>query len=71
MARHSSRLEHLLGQMTYRHEQMIRAREQRRARRRERQREAEAALMSSLTDEERRLWRVYSEAVARVRPSAG
>jgi hypothetical protein len=64
MARSSRGLEHL--RVKYRHEQMIRAREQRTTWRGERQREAEAAFRSSLTAEERRLWLLYSEAVARV-----
>ena len=55
--------------MKHRHEQMIRAREQRRARRVERQQEAEAAFRSSLTAEERRLWLVFSDAVAQVPPA--
>jgi hypothetical protein len=52
--------------MKYRHEQMIRARDERRTRRAERQREVEAALRSCLTDAEARLWHALSEAVARV-----
>jgi hypothetical protein len=54
--------------MKHRHEQMIRAREQRKARRIEQQKEAEAAFSSSLTAEERRLWHVFSDAVAQVPP---
>jgi hypothetical protein len=54
--------------MKYRHEQMIRARERRRAP--EPWRLIEAALWGSLTAEERRQWRSFSEAVARVRPAA-
>jgi hypothetical protein len=57
--------------MKYRHEQMTRAREERRARRAERQQQVEATLWSSFTAEERRLWRLFSDAVADVRPSAG
>jgi hypothetical protein len=52
--------------MKYRHEQMIRAREQRRAQRRERQEQVEAALKSSLTADEWRQWLIFSDAVARV-----
>jgi hypothetical protein len=44
---------------------MIRAREERRTQRLERQQEVEAALHSSLTDRERRLWQALSEAVGR------
>jgi hypothetical protein len=54
--------------MRYRHEQMIRAREQRKERRAERQKAVEAALWVSLTAEERRLWLTFSRAVERVRP---
>jgi hypothetical protein len=42
---------------------MIRAREERARQRLERQQEIEAVLRSSLTDQERRLWQVLSEAV--------
>lgn len=42
--------------MRYRHDRMIRAREERKRRRLERQQEVEAALHGSLTEEERRLW---------------
>jgi hypothetical protein len=49
--------------MRYRHERMIRAREERKAQRLERQHEVEAMFRNSLTEEERRLWRVLSEAV--------
>jgi hypothetical protein len=49
--------------MRYRHERMIRAREERKTRRLERQREVEAVLRSSLTEEERRLWQLLSDAV--------
>ena len=52
--------------MRYRHERMIQAREARRARRLGAQQEVEAVLRSSLTDEERRVWRLLSEAVERV-----
>ena len=52
--------------MRYRHERMIQAREARRARRLGAQQEVEAVLRSSLTDEERHVWRVLSEAVERV-----
>jgi hypothetical protein len=50
-------------EMRYRHERMIRAREERKAQRLERQQEVEAVLRSSLTEDERRLWQVLSEAV--------
>ena len=50
---------------------MMRARDERAAQRSELQRQVEEAFRSSLDPEERRLWSVYSEAVARVRPSAG
>jgi predicted amidohydrolase YtcJ len=53
--------------MKYRHEQMIRARARRRAP--EPWQRLEAALWDSLTADERRLWRSYSQAVAQVRPS--
>jgi hypothetical protein len=52
--------------MRYRHERMIHAREERKTRRLERQQEVATMLHSSLTDEERRLWQVLSEAVGRV-----
>jgi hypothetical protein len=52
--------------MRYRHERMIRARDERRARRFERQEEVQAVFRSSLTAEETRLWQVLSEAVGRV-----
>jgi hypothetical protein len=55
--------------MTYRHQQMIRAREERKAQVAERQKEVEALLRSCLTDEEHRIWRVFSDAVARVQPA--
>jgi hypothetical protein len=55
----------------YRHEQMIRAREQREVRRAERQKAVRAALWSSLTVEDRRLWLVFSGAVERVPPISG
>jgi hypothetical protein len=45
---------------------MIAAREERNAQRFERQQEVEAMLRSSLTEEERRLWQVLSQAVGRV-----
>jgi hypothetical protein len=54
--------------MKYRHEQMSRARDERKAVWAARVKEVEAALRSSLTDEENRLWQVFSEAVARVQP---
>jgi hypothetical protein len=57
--------------MKYRHEQMSRAREERQARRAEQQKQVEATLWSSFTADERRLWRLFSDAVADVRPSAG
>jgi hypothetical protein len=50
--------------MKYRHERMIRAREER-TRRRLRQ-EVEAAFRDSLTEDEARLWQTLSDAVARV-----
>jgi hypothetical protein len=49
--------------MKYRHEQMMRAREQRR------RQLVETALWNSMTADERRLWRHYSEAVAQVQPA--
>jgi hypothetical protein len=52
--------------MRYRHERMIRAREERKAQRFERQQDVEAVLRSSLTEEERRLWQMLSEAVGQV-----
>jgi hypothetical protein len=52
--------------MRYRHERMIRAREERHAQRLEHHRDVEAVLRSSLTEEETRRWQVLSEAVARV-----
>jgi hypothetical protein len=52
-------------QMRYRHERMIRAREERKRQRLGRQQEVEAGLRSSLTEEERRTWQVLSEAVGR------
>jgi hypothetical protein len=52
--------------MKYRHERMIRAREQRRTP--EPWRRIEAALWCSLTAEERLLWRSFSDAVGQVRP---
>jgi len=51
--------------MRYRHERMMHAREERKRQRLERQQEIEAVLRSSLTEEERRLWHVLSEAVGR------
>ena len=51
--------------MKYRHERMIRAREERRRRRL--QQEVEAALREGLTKDEARLWQTLSDAVARVR----
>jgi hypothetical protein len=53
--------------MKYRHEQMIREREQRRPS--EPWRLVAAALWGSMTADERRLWRSYSEAVAQVVPA--
>jgi hypothetical protein len=50
--------------MKYRHERMIRARDERTRRRLEQ--EVEAALRASLTEDEARLWRMLSDAVARV-----
>jgi hypothetical protein len=52
--------------MRYRHERMIRAREERKAQHFEREQDVEAALRSSLTEEESRLWQVLSEAVGQV-----
>jgi hypothetical protein len=52
--------------MRYRHERMIRAREERKAQRFERQQDVETVLRSSLTEDERRLWQVLSEAVGQV-----
>jgi hypothetical protein len=57
--------------MKYRHEQMSRARETREAHRAQEQQRLEATLWSSFSADERRLWRLFSEAVADVRPSAG
>jgi hypothetical protein len=51
--------------MKYRHERMIRAREER-ARQRLQQ-EVEAALRDCLTEGEARLWQTLSDAVGRVR----
>ena len=53
-------------EMRYRHERMIGDRDERRRQRLERQREVEAALHGSLTDDERRLWQAFSDAVGRV-----
>jgi hypothetical protein len=50
--------------MKYRHERMVRAREER-ARHRLQQ-EVEAALRDSLTEDEARLWQTLSDAVGRV-----
>jgi hypothetical protein len=52
--------------MRYRHERMIRDRDERKRQRLARQREVEAALHGSLTHDERRLWAVFSDAVGRV-----
>jgi len=52
--------------MRYRHERMIRARDERKAQRLERQQEVEAVLRRSLTEAEGRLWQVLSDAVGRV-----
>jgi hypothetical protein len=52
--------------MKYRHERMIRARDER-ARRRL-QDGVEAALRDSLTEDEARVWQMLSEAVGRVHP---
>jgi hypothetical protein len=71
MARASGARDHGTSRMKYRHEQMSRAREEREARRVEAQRRVEAAVWSSFTAEEQRLWRLFSDAVADVRPSAG
>jgi len=54
--------------MRYRHEQMIRARDQRIERRAERQKAVEAALWGSLTADERNDWLLFSRAVERVQP---
>jgi hypothetical protein len=51
--------------MKYRHERMIRAREERTRHRR--QDEVEAALRGCMTEREARLWQVLSDAVGRVR----
>ena len=51
--------------MKYRHERMLRAREER-ARRRLQQ-EVEAALRDSLTQDEARLWQTLSDAVGQIR----
>jgi hypothetical protein len=53
--------------MRYRHEQMIRAREQRNERRAESQQAVEAALWVSLSAAEQRQWLSFSRAVGRVR----
>jgi hypothetical protein len=50
--------------MKYRHERMIRARDER-ARRRQ-QEEVEAVLRDCLTEDEARLWQTLSDAVGRV-----
>jgi hypothetical protein len=52
--------------MKYRHERMIREREERRRRRLEQ--EVEAALRASLTEDEARLWQMLSDAIGRVAP---
>jgi hypothetical protein len=65
MARRRRASHHLT--MKYRHEQMIREREQRRPS--EPWRLVAAALWGSMTADERRLWRSYSEAVAQVVPA--
>ena len=52
--------------MRYRHEQMVREREQR-MEQRARQQAVEAALWASLTADEQHLWQVFSLAVADVR----
>jgi hypothetical protein len=51
--------------MKYRHERMIRARDERTRRRL--QDDVEAALRDSLTQDEARVWQMLSEAVGRVR----
>ena len=48
--------------MKYRHERMVRAREERR---RHRLQQVEASLRSSLTEDEARLWQTLSDAVER------
>ena len=53
--------------MKYRHEQMIRRREQRRAP--EPLQLVAAALWGSMSVQERRAWRSYSQAVAQVEPA--
>jgi hypothetical protein len=53
--------------MRYRHEQMIRARQQRNEQRAERHQAVEAALWLSLTAAEQRQWLSFSRAVGRVR----
>jgi hypothetical protein len=55
--------------MKYRHERMVRAREERTRRRR--QQEVEAALRDGLTEEEARLWQMLSDAVGRVASREG
>jgi hypothetical protein len=50
--------------MKYRHERMIRARDERTRRRL--QEEVEAVLRDSLTEDEARLWQTLSDAVGRV-----
>jgi hypothetical protein len=52
--------------MKYRHERMIRARDERTRRRL--QQEVEAALRESLTEDEARLWQMLSDAVGQIRP---
>ena len=52
--------------MRYRHERMIRARDERKAQRLERQQHVEAVLRSSLTEEESRRWQRLSETVGQV-----
>jgi hypothetical protein len=51
--------------MKYRHERMVRAREERRRRRL--QQKVEGALRDSPTEDEARLWQLLSDAVGRIR----
>ena len=53
----------------YRHERMVRAREERRTQRL--QQEVEAALRGSLTEDEARLWQRLSDVVGRAGPGDG
>ena len=58
-------------EIRHRRDQIARTREEGKLWRRQRQQEVEAALWRSLTAGEQRLWAAFSDAVARVQPSAG